>query len=355
MRKTGWAEISVIVPVLAMLLFPGASDVKLSLKEIIQKNLEASGGTERLGQIQNFSFRTGGTRSFVSARGELKLVSGEEPVVTEIILVKEDGVRKNSYNTVTEITDPQKTVYQTLARLYAGLFSLSKFEDQLKLEGVKTYGPEKLYYLTTTKAGALKIGFFLGAEDFCLRRLVFQGLTPGGDKYEVNYDFAPFEEVEGLRIPLSWFSSQVGTRGNLVEVTGIRINQPLAKDFFARLEVNIGTTEAAAGVLKGNVLDSSSSPYGLIITTNWVRKDIEKAELRTGDRLALLVNGIESDLIFYASAKEMPNQNELARGARLMTTPPRGGETYVIRFLGVDSSEIASKLKRLMPIEIKKK
>jgi len=355
MRKKRWAGVWVIIPVLATLLFPSASGAQLSLKEILEKNLEASGGGQKLGQVQNFSFRTGGTRSVVSASGELKLVSGKEPVVTEVILVKGDGVRRNSYNTITEITDPQKPIYQTLAELYAGLFSLSKFEDQLKLEGLKTYGPEKLYHLTMAKPGALKIDFFLGAEDFCLRRLVFQGLTPGGDKYEVNYDFAPFEEIEGLRIPLSWFSSQVGARGNLAEVAEVRINQPLAEDFFARLEVNIGTSEAAAGVLKGNVLDSSSSPYGLTVITNWTKRDIEKAGLQTGDRLTFLIEGIESELTFYASAKEMPNQNELARGARLMTTSPRGGGTYVIQFLAVDSTEIASRLKLLAPIEIKKK
>lgn len=355
MRKSGRTEIWFIIPVLAMLLYLGAGDAGLSVKEIIQKNLEASGGGQKLGQIQNLSFRTGNTRAVVSAGGELKLVSGKEPVVTEVILVKEDGVRKNSYNSMTEIMDPQKTVYQTLARLYAGLFSLSRFEAQLKFEGMKTYGPEKLYHLTIAKPGALKIDFFLGSEDFCLRRLVFQGLTSGGDKYEVNYDFGPFEEIEGLRIPLSWFSSQVGTRGNLAEVAEVRTNLPLAEDFFARLEVNIGTTEAAAGVLKGNILDSSSSPQRLTITTNWTRTDIEKAGLQTGDRLAFLVDGTEFELVFYSSAREMPPQNELAQGVRLMTTLPRDGETYVIQFIAVDTAGIASRVKLLAPIEIKKK
>jgi hypothetical protein len=355
MRKTEWNRFGLIIPVFVAILFSGISEADLSLREILQKNLEASGGPEKIGQIQNFSFRTGGTRSVVSTSGELKLVSGKEPVVTEVVRVKADEVRRNSYNAISEITDPQKTIYQTLARLYAGLFSLSKFEGQLKLEGLKTYGLEKLYHLTMAKPAALKIDFFLGAEDFCLKRLVFQGLTPAGDKYEVNYDFASFEEIEGLRIPLSWFTSQVGARGNLVEVSEVRINQPLAQDFFARLEVNIGTTEASAGALKGNVLDSSSSPYGLTIRTNWTIKDIEKAGLETGDRLILLISGIESELTFYATAKEMPDQSQLTRGARLMTAPPRGGETYVIQFVGVDSTGIGSRLKPLEPIEIKKK
>lgn len=355
MRKTGWTKVWFIIPVVSIILWQGASDMELSLKDIIQKNLGASGGTAKLEQIQNFSFRMGSTRSVVSASGELKLITGKDPVVTEIILLKGDRVQKNSFNVITEVDNPQKTIYQTLARLYAGLFSLKKFEDQLKLEGVKTYGPEKLYDLTMAKPGALKVDFFLSAEDFCLKRLVFGGLTPEGDKYEVNYDFAPFEEIEGLKIPASWFTSQVGARGNLAEIAEVRINQPLAEDFFARLEINIGTIEAAVGVLKGNVLDTISSPYGLTITTNWTRKDIEKAGLQTGDKLAFLVDGVESELVFYASARELPPQNELAQGARLMTIPPRGGDTYIIQILAIDSTEIAARLKPLAPIEIRRK
>jgi len=326
----------------------------LSLGEIFTRNVQASGGRGRLSQVQNISFRIGGTRSYASANGELKLVSGKEPVVTDVILVKGDKVRRNSFNAITDITGPQKVLYQTMAQLYAGLFSLSKFEGRLKLEGLKAYGPERFYHLLMNSDG-VEVGFFLRTDDFFLKRLVFKGLTPDGDKYEVNYDFAPFEETEGLRIPLSWFSSQVGTRGTLAEVTELKINQTLPEDFFDRLEVNVGTTEASAGELKGNVLDFNSSPFGLTITTNWTKADIEKAGLRTGDRLLLLVEGAEQELVFYASENEIPPREELGEGARLLTPMPRGGDNYAIQFFGVDSAQTASKLKPLAAIQIKKK
>ncbi len=356
MTKTGRTGFWIILPAFMAVLFLGVRGADFAVGEILQKNLEASGGGQKLDQVLNFSFRTGTTRAVVLASGELKLISGKEPVVTEVILVKRDRVQKNSYNAITEIADPQKTVYQTLATLYAGLFSLRKFEGKLKLEGIKTYGVEKLYHLTMTKTGAVQVDFFLRTDDFTLKRLVFQGLTPEGEKHEVNYDFAPFEEAEGLKIPLSWFSSRVGgARGSLAEVAEVATNQPLTEDFFSRLDVNIGTTEVAAGALKGNVIDSRSSPYGLTIITNWTLADVGKAGLKTGDRLTFLVNGIESGLVFYASAQEMPDQSELAKGARLMTIPPRGGETYVLQFVGVDTKDIAASLKPLASIEIRKK
>jgi hypothetical protein len=193
------------------------------------------------------------------------------------------------------------------------------------------------------------------ADDFFLKRLVFQGNTPEGDKYEVNYDFAPFEDVEGIRLPLSWFSSQVGTRGNLVEASEVKINALLEKDFFSKLDVHIGTTEASAGSLRGNILDFNSSPFGLTIATNWTKNDVDRAGFRANDKLAFFLEDSESELVFYAAAGDLPPQNVLAKGASIFSPMPRGGETYAVQFIGVDTTQISPKLKILASIEIRKK
>jgi len=346
-------------PAAAVLIFLGFSGLAsggqdLPLKDIIQRNLEASGGREKLGQVQNLSFKTGNTRFVGATGGELKLSTGKDPVVTEVILVKDGRVQRNSYRTITEVSDPEKTVYLTLARLYAGLFSLIKFEGDLTFEGLKSFGPEKLYHLTLAKPGAVEVGFFLRPDDFRLKRLVFRGKNSAGDVYEVNTDFGIFEPVEGFSLPVSWFSSQVGTRGTLSEVTEVKLNQPLPEDLFSRLEVKIGSVEAGPGQLKGNVLSFDSNRYGLSVETNWRKSDVEKAGLRTGDKLFLLVEGLESELVFYATQAEVPNPNELTQGARVMTAP-WFGETYVLQFIAVDTAPITSKLKPLTAIEIRKK
>src|SRR4030042_2010674 len=81
---------------------PASSGEELSLKEIIQKNLEASGGREKLGQFQNLSFKTGNTRFVISASGAIKLSTGKDPVVTEVILVKDGRGQRDSYNTIAD-------------------------------------------------------------------------------------------------------------------------------------------------------------------------------------------------------------------------------------------------------------
>ncbi len=332
-----------------------AAQDSLSLKDILRKNIEASGGKAKLTQVKTLSFRTGGARNVVSSTGELKITRGREPVVTEAILVAGGRVVRNSFGVLSEVTGPQATVYQTMAKLYAGLFSLALFEDRLQLAGVKSFGPEKLYQLTSkAPVGPVAVHFYLRADDFLLKRLVFSGTAPDGDIYEVNYDFGPFEDVEGLKLPLSWFASQVGTRGDLTEMSEVKTNVALDKSFFAKAETNVGRTESSPGQMKGNVLDWNASPFGLAIVTNRTRKDVDAAGLRTGDKLVLLIAEEEYPLAFYAQSSELPPRDELAKVGRLLAPMPRGGETFAIQVIGGEGETLAAKLTPLAALTVKK-
>ena len=355
MRRTlgrRWAAGTITLLAAASL---SSAQAVLPLKDVLSKNIEASGGRAKLFAVRNVSFRTGGQRNFASAAGELKVLSGRDPVVTEVVLASGGRVRRNALGAVSELTGPERTVFQTLGKLYAGVFSLARFEGRLVLAGTRKFGPETLYHLTLKgPAGPVAVHFYLRTDDFLLKRLVFQGTTPEGDKYEVNYDFAPFEEAEGgFRAPLSWFVSQVGTRGNVTEMSEFRTNVPLGKGFFASADCNAGRTEVGPGLMKGNVLDWSSSPLGLTIATNWTAKDVERAGLRTGDRLVLVLDGTESELALYASAGEVPPPNELAKGARILAPSPRGGG-FAIQLAGGDASALVARLKPLAPVSVKK-
>ena len=332
-----------------------AAQTSPSLKDILSKNIEAAGGKAKLAQVKSLSFRTGRALHVVSAGGELKIVTGRDPVVTEAVLVAGGKVVRNSFGIVSEITGPQATVHKTLAKLYAGLFSMAKFEDQLVLVGVESFGLEVFYHLTPkAPVDPVAVHFYLRTDDFLLKRLVFLGTTLDGDKYEVNYDFAPFEEVEGFNLPRSWFASQVGTGGNLTEMSEVKANVTLDKGFFEKAETNIGRTEASPGQLKGNILDWNASPFGLTIITNWTRRDTEAAGLRTGDKLVLLLGEDEYPLAFYAQANDLPPRNELAKVARLLAPMPRGGETFVIQVMGEEGGSLAAKLSPLLAVSVKK-
>ncbi len=330
-----------------------------TLKDILAKNIQASGGKDFLAGIQNVSFRSSGAWITASANGDLKSVSGKDSVITEVILVSGGKAQRNLLGAVTDIVNPQKAIYQTLAKLYAGLFSVQKFEGELKLEGVRAFGPEKLYQLASiSKADGLDLNFFLRTDDFRLKRLVFHALSPQGEKVEINYDFGPFEDNEGLKLPRSWFISQVGARGTLTEASDIKTNVPLPKDFFTSLAINMGETQAGPGFLTGNILDFGETPGGFVITSNWTKGAVEKAGFKTGDRLTLkcekFSSGFVTDVVFFESAEDVPPPNELGQQARILCPSPREGGTYIIRIVGMDMSSVAARLAVLDPIDVRK-
>ncbi len=351
-----WLRSRPVTGILCLLVLSSvaAAQAKLALKDVLEKNIQAAGGRERLSAVRNLSFKTGTMRCFAASTGELKMMTGKDPVVTEVVLVQNGGVRRNSFNTVSDLSPINRALTRVLAKLYAGIFTLQKFENDLVVGDLKAYGPEKFYHLTA-RVEPLDVEFFLRADDFRLKRLVFSGLTPEGEKYEANYDFGPFEDVEGISMPLSWFASQVGARGTLTEISDIKLNQPLDADFFTRFDVNIGKVEAGPGRLKGNILDFGGGPMGYSITTNWTKPDIDQTGLKSGDKLALRGDGLDDEITLYASAQEMPPQNVLAKGGRFLLPAPRGGEVFIIQFFAVDTAQIAAKLAVLAPIEIVKK
>ena len=115
---------------LSMVVFgPSAAGEDLSLKAVVQKNIEASGGKDKLNQVRNLTFKTGNSQFVVSASGDMKRSIGQEPVVSEVLLVEDGQARRNYFGAITELSDPERTVYLIWAKLYAGLFSLIRFEE----------------------------------------------------------------------------------------------------------------------------------------------------------------------------------------------------------------------------------
>ncbi|NOR22198.1 MAG: hypothetical protein GQ476_05890, partial [Candidatus Aminicenantes bacterium] len=205
------------------------AQANLSVKDIVEKNIQAAGGPEALSEVKHYSFKHDLKTYYMATSGLMKLTDGKEPVITEVILVEEDKVKRNCFNKVTELAGFMKSTYQCLTKLRCGLFTLINFKDQLEFKGLKSFGPKK-HYMLTTDIGELKVEFYLDSDEFTLRRLVFRGFDQSRGKYEVNHDFGPYQEINGIKIPSSWFSSQVGTRGSNYGISDVKINPPLDED-----------------------------------------------------------------------------------------------------------------------------
>lgn len=346
MPKHRWILFTVCFLILSGFIFLSCSQAN----KIVEQNILAAGGKENLSKIQNYSFRYGPSTYYLSSDGVMKLTEGQAPIITEVILIEKDKAQRNCFNNRTEFTGLQKSIYQCLARLRAGLFTLSHFQGQLKLHGLKSFGPLELYMLSTS-LGDLEAEFYLDSKDYLLKRLVLKGYDEEQNKHEENHDFGPYQEVEGVKIPSAWFASQVGIRGSSVEISDVKVNQPLEEDFFSNLDVNVGEVEIGQGSLKGNIVQSSFRRNILTIDTNWTEVCIQKAGFKAEDKLNLQMADIEFELDFYES---FPPRSELGPGSKFMT-PNRRGDNYLIYLISPEFSQLAEQLEPLLIIRIKKK
>ena len=261
----------------------------------------------------------------------------------------QNKVKRNCFNNITEMTGFVKSTYQCLAKLRSGLFTLVNFKDQLELKGLKNFGPEK-FYMLTTNIGDLKVEFYLDSDEYTLKRLVLKAFDQSRGKYEVNHDFGPYQELDGIKIPSSWYSSQVGTRGSNFGISDVQINPPLTKDFFSRIEVNVGEVEIAEGALSGNIIESSFRRNMLQISTNWTDKCIKGAGFKEKDKLILQIGDREIEMDFHES---FPPRETIGPGSRFMV-PNRRSENYLIYLISPEYKQLLEEIEPLLPIRVKK-
>ncbi|MDH5466269.1 MAG: hypothetical protein OEY25_02510 [Candidatus Aminicenantes bacterium] len=344
----------IFLTVSLLLLFSASSQAtapsEQSLKEILAKNIEAAGEKRSMEKIENYSFSYGPTTYYLSNKGLMKMTEGSEPIITEVILIGKNQVKRNCFNKITELSGVQKSTYLSLARLWSGLFTLVNFEKKLELKGLKSFGP-KNHYLLTTKVDDLVVEFYLDSEEYTLQRLVFKGYDEEQNKYEINHDFGPFQAINGVKIPSSWFSSQVGTRGNTVEVMNVKVNQTLGKDFFENLDVNVGEVEIGQGSLKGSIIESGFRRNMLTIATNWTDECIQRAGFKSGDKLILQIAESEIEIDFHES---FPPRESIGPGSKFMV-PNQSNENYLIYLIAPEFRELAEKLEPLLTIRLKRK
>ena len=321
----------------------------INIEKILEKNIKATGEKERIESIKNYSFKLNQQKYYVSCDGKMKITRGKDPIIIETILIDKDSARRNSFNKIIELKGFEKAFYQCLTKLYSGMFTLIKFKDELIYNGLKKFGPEKLHCMTW-KTEDIEVNFYLDSKEFILKRIVFLGYK-NGEKIEINYDFGPFREINGVKIPSSWYRSQIGARGTIYRISKIKINQPLPEDFFKKLEINAGKVEISEEELKGNVIDFNFSRGRLIIQTNWIVECFEKAGFKSGETLSLQINGERIIVTFY---KFLPSRSLLRREKKLII-PNQREENYLILLRSPEFKSLAEKLSIFSTIKLKRK
>jgi hypothetical protein len=318
--------------------------------DIIARNIEAAGGNERLSGIESFSFSFGPTTYTMSASGPMKMTVGKLPVITEAILVNDQGVRRNCFNNLSQFQGLDADVYQVLARLRSGVFSLIHFQGELAYQELKSFGPQQMHRLTTT-VGGLQVEFNVDAETYELKRLVLKGYEEAQGSYDVSHDFGPYQEAEGIRLPSSWYSSRVGTRGSEFEVQDVRLNPVLDSGYFENLDINAGDVEINPGELKGHIVEFAFQRGQLTLGTNWTARCVQGAGFEPEDTLVLNIQDRDVELVLY---NDRPPQGAMGPGKNVMI-PNFRSENYNIYLISEEYQALAETLEVLLPIRLGKK
>jgi hypothetical protein len=351
MRRKKVFILTIGISFLLSFLFFAFSQAQVSVNEILEKNGQAVGGIERIDAVKNFSFKDGQTTYYLSSGGQMKMASGKDPVVTEVILVNQETALRNCFNRLSDFGPLLEQTFQIRAKLYSGLFTLLKFKDELEFRGTKRFGPKEFHVLST-KTQDLEVEFYIDSTDFLLKRIVFRGHNPDFGKYEINHDLGPYQKVDGLMIPSSWFASQVGTRGDEAEISDVKLNLDLDENFFTDYRLNAGSTDFSSGVLKGNIVDFETGRGGqLMISTNWTDECFQRAGFESGDTLILSLGESQMEVDLYTS---QPPRSAYGQGAILMV-PSRGNENYVVYVFASGYEDLIERLEPLMVLQIKKK
>lgn len=340
-------RILLVLSVISLFLLPSFSS---DLNEILKKNIQTVGGSERLSSISNLSLKVGDVTIFVRKDGKMKVIKGKRPACTEVLALEGAKISKNTIKGIEEVKGVERLLNIFQAKLLSGIFSLSGFGRELKYNGIKSFGMKKFHELSSTIDNA-NIYFYLDDEDFLIKRAVLSFYTQENEKQEINYDFGPYFENEGIKVPSSWFVSRVGARGNLYEIDEIEFNLELSEHFFKDVSLNIGNVKISSGELRGNIIDFYERQGRLFLVSNWTAECFEKAGIGTGDTVILRILEKDFELSFYRNMDEAREANALQRGNILCKTPD--SEFYTL-FIS-ESSDLKENLQILQPIELKKK
>lgn len=336
--------------VLTVLFLFSLSAFPFTLDEILKKNMEAVGGREKLSAISNLSIKVGELTFYARRDGKVKIVKGKGAVCVEVIVLEGDKIRKNSIKGIEEVKGVERVLNIFQGRLFSGVFTTSGFGEGLKYNGMKSFGMKRFHELTS-RVNDVDINLYIDRDDFLIKRAVLSFYDLEKEKQEINYDFGPYLEKDGIKFPSSWFVSKVGARGNLYEIEEVKFNLELPEKFFEDFSLNIGTVRVSEGELKGNVIDFYERQGRLFVVSNWTSECFEKAGIGNGDTVVVMISGKSFELSFYRNIDEARRAGTLQRGNILSKTQ----ETEFYTLFISEFSDLRENLQILQTIELKKK
>lgn len=233
-------------------------------REVIEKNLEAVGGVERIRALESLVLRGASGSALLPPSEEVTLYllkPDRLKQVGDFRVVLCDGGRYLYNDGTAESEMTGGTLEGMLYRLgfYHGAFSLLKWEqyfDTAELAGVKDYGLTRQYELRFPGAeNGRDLLVYIDAETMLIDRLVYLKSQEGAGLLKVVNQLRDWEEHGGLTVPTRIIFDTIGWEASPSHfvISEFLVNEPVDPAIFETASIDFGTVTVGEGRVQGEI------------------------------------------------------------------------------------------------------
>jgi len=266
-------------------------------QEVLDKNLEAIGGMERIRNVKTMTIKGSYGSTLLPSGQEMTLYLKRPDMMKQdstfrVLLCNGDRIVYNNGGTMVRLPAENLKDIRYRVGFYHDCFSLLKWEAAFptaELLEIKQYGPLKQYVIRFAGAeSGQDILAYVDAETFLVDRLVYTVPHPDARELKVVNQLRDYRTFDGIRIPTRVVFDKVGWEAgpNHLLIQEVELNSSLDDALFESADIDFGNISREGGSIKGEI-------FGLMDgtpLTNVRAQDLTPIGVRDKDWVNIQVN-----------------------------------------------------------------
>lgn len=279
--------------------------------EVIEKNLAAVGGIERLRAIESLIIE-GEVEEVAPPPKRKKTLHLNKPALLKeeglfsVIVFDGEKARKETRGKSVALEEADVDELRYRAGFVHNAYSLLNWEahfEKAELKGIKRYGPIKQYVLLFPDAqNGRDFVVYIDSKTFLIDRIVFIVRHSKAKTLKVVNRLRDYKSFDGIMMPTFIIFDRVGWKAvpSQFQIHEVRINPEINDKIFEKMEISLGRVTRSNGSLQGEVMGKMEEGY---ILTNFRISDM--ADINVSDRsvVRLEVGGKSREVTFLADVQ----------------------------------------------------